>query len=116
VLALDVGLVGDIPTVGKERFTARLGGGPIIVHRDTLVAYHHRLSWELADCAELARIPWQHGVFAGCGSDGVAFADAGMKTALLCVPTRYMHSPFEMIDAADVDALVELLLAWVTSA
>lgn len=115
VLALDVGLVGDIPTVGPARFGGRLGGGPIIVHKDALVAYDHELAWELGDRADATGIPWQHGVFAGYGSDGLPFVQAGMRTALLCVPTRYTHSPFEMIDADDVEALTRLLLAWVTA-
>jgi endoglucanase len=114
VIALDVGLVGDIPTVGATRYAGRLGGGPIIVHKDARVAYHHALSWQLCDCADAAGIPWQHGVFAGYGSDGVAFVQAGMPTALLCVPTRYTHSPFEMVDPDDVDAMVGLLAAWIS--
>jgi tetrahedral aminopeptidase len=114
VVALDVGLVGDIPTVGETRYAGRLGAGPIVVHKDARVAYDHALSWQLSDCADGAGISWQHGVFAGYGSDGVPFVQAGMPTALLCVPTRYTHSPFEMIDPDDVDALVRLLTAWVS--
>jgi tetrahedral aminopeptidase len=114
VVALDVGLVGDIPTVGPSRYAGRLGGGPIVVHKDALVAYDHELTWQLADRADASRIHWQHGVFAGFGSDGLAFVQAGMRTALLCVPTRYTHSPFEMIDPDDVEALARLLVAWVT--
>ncbi len=114
VIALDVGLVGDIPTVGETRYAGRLGRGPIVVHKDARVAYDHALSWKLSDCADASGIPWQHGVFAGYGSDGVAFVQAGMPTALLCVPTRYTHSPFEMIDPDDVDALARLLTAWVS--
>lgn len=116
VIALDVGLVGDIPTVGPERYPARLGGGPILVHKDALIAYDHDLTWRLADRADAAGIPWQHGVFAGYGSDGLPFAQAGMPTALLCLPTRYTHSPFEMIDADDLEALVALLCESVTLA
>jgi endoglucanase len=114
VIALDVGLVGDIPTVGETRYAGRLGAGPIVVHKDALVAYDHALTWKLSDCADAAGIPWQHGVFAGYGSDGVPFVQAGMPTALLCVPTRYTHSSFEMIDPDDVDSLVRLLTEWVS--
>jgi putative aminopeptidase FrvX len=110
VIALDVGLVGDIPTVGRERYPTQLGDGPILVHKDALIAYDHDLTWRLADQADAAGVPWQHGVFAGYGSDGVPFAQAGMPTALVCVPTRYTHSPFETIDGDDVEALVALLV------
>ncbi len=110
VIALDVGLVGDIPSVGEASYPARLGGGPIIVHKDALVAYDHSLSWALGDLADSAGLPWQHGVFAGYGSDGIPFIQEGMPTALVCIPTRYTHSPFEMIDprvtAVAIDGLV----------
>ena len=114
VVALDVGLVGDIPTVGATSFAARLGGGPIVVHKDALVAYDHSLSWALGDLADQTGVSWQHGVFAGYGSDGVPFIQEGMPTALVCIPTRYTHSPFEMIDPSDVDGTVQLLTAYVT--
>ena len=114
VIALDVGLVGDIPTVGEASYPTRLGSGPIIVHKDSLVAYDHALSWALGDIADKAEIPWQHGVFAGYGSDGVPFVQEGMPTALVCIPTRYTHSPFEMIDPRDVEATAHLLIEHVS--
>lgn len=115
VIALDVGLVGDIPSVSEASYPARLGGGPIIVHKDALVAYDHSLSWRLGDLADSAGIPWQHGVFAGYGSDGIPFIQAGMPTALVCIPTRYTHSPFEMIDPRDVNATAQLLIDHVST-
>ena len=34
----------------------------------------------------------------------------GVKTALLAVPNRYMHTSIEMCDLRDVDAAIELLI------
>jgi endoglucanase len=113
-IALDVGLVGDVPTVGRSEYEAVLGGGPTLVHKDALVAYDTTLTWELADAADAAGIPYQHGVYAGYGSDGVALVGRGIPTALIGVPTRYTHSPFEMIDPRDVELTVELLTTFVT--
>src|SRR5690606_21084034 len=39
MLALDVGLVGDVPTVQEKEYDARLGGGPTLVHKDSGVHY-----------------------------------------------------------------------------
>ncbi len=48
MLALDVGLVGDIPTVHEKEYEARLGGGPTLVHKDAGAHYDKRLLWRLA--------------------------------------------------------------------
>jgi putative aminopeptidase FrvX len=37
-----------------------------------------------------------------------------MPTALVCIPTRYTHSPFEMIDPRDVEATAQLLIEHVS--
>ncbi|HMW46089.1 MAG TPA: hypothetical protein PKD47_09405 [Solirubrobacterales bacterium] len=36
-----------------------------------------------------------------------------MPTGLVSIPLRYMHSPVEMVDLADVEATVELMVAFV---
>ena len=41
-IAVDVGLVGDIPAVDEKEYGTRLGAGPIVVHRDTGIVYDRR--------------------------------------------------------------------------
>jgi putative aminopeptidase FrvX len=113
-VALDVGLVGDVPGVAPEEYEASLGGGPALVHKDGFMFYDARLLWALADTAEAAGVPFQHGVYAGYGSDALALAQSGVPSALVAVPTRYTHTAFEMIDARDVEATVTLLAAFLT--
>jgi len=114
-IALDVGLVGDIPTVDAHDYPARLGGGPTVVHRDSHVVYDGELSWRLIDAATAAGVPSQHGVYGSYGSDGVPFVQAGMRTALVGIPTRYTHTAFEMIDLQDVEATVRMLQTLLTT-
>ena len=42
----------------------------------------------------------------------VQFARSGIPTGLVSIPLRYMHSPVEMVDLADVEATVELIAAF----
>ena len=115
VVAVDVGLTGDVPAVEEREFATRLGAGPIAVHRDTGIVYDRVLTQHLLALAERTGLPAQDGLFAGYGSDGLAFAEAGSPTALLTVPTRYTHTAFETIHPRDLETTVEFLRALATS-
>src|SRR3954447_26685442 len=110
-VALDVGLAGDIPAVEEREYSTKLGGGPIIVHRDTGIIYDRLLTQHLLALG----VPAQDGLFAGYGSDGLALAEAGSPTALVTVATRYTHTAFETIDPRDLDTTAELLRAFLTT-
>jgi endoglucanase len=113
VVALEVGLCDDVP-LARAGFGTRLGRGPLIVHEDMQVAYDRELSWRLVDAAARAGVPSQHAAFSLYGTEGRAFLDAGSPSAVLATPVRYTHTTFEMADAADVEATVSLLEAFVT--
>lgn len=113
-IALDVGLVGDIPTVKERDYPLQLGQGPTLVHKDRHVHYDKRLLWQLADVALIYHIPYQQGVYSQYGSDGIAFIDHGTPSVLIGVPTRYTHTVFEMVDERDIIATKSLLDAFVT--
>jgi endoglucanase len=115
VLNLDVGLTGDIPTLAPGDMVTALGAGPILVHSDEGVHYDAQVTWRLAEAADRAGLPYQHGTFGGYTSDGLAFIDAGMPAALLATPVRYTHTPIEMADVRDIATTVALLEAYVTS-
>jgi tetrahedral aminopeptidase len=110
-LSLDVGLSGDVPGVDPRDVPTRLGGGPILVHKD-LYGYSFQLNNRLIDAAKEASIPLQHAVFGIYGSDSGALVREGVAASLLTVPCRYTHSPFEMVHADDLDATLNLLLAF----
>ncbi|HMM40949.1 MAG TPA: M42 family peptidase [Thermomicrobiales bacterium] len=114
-IALDNGLVGDIPTVSSGLMPTVLGAGPTLVYKDAHVHYDVRLIDRLTDIAAANDIPVQHAVYEQIGSDGSALIKQGIPTALLGPATRYTHSAFEMIDVRDLDASLRLLRAFVTT-
>ncbi|MER3426234.1 MAG: endoglucanase [Thermoleophilia bacterium] len=62
--------------------------------------------------AEQEGIPYTlhaHGRFSGTDADEVAWVREGVRTGLVSIPNRYMHSPSEMVDMRDVRAAVWLL-------
>ncbi|MBX6342230.1 MAG: M20/M25/M40 family metallo-hydrolase, partial [Thermomicrobiaceae bacterium] len=111
-IALDVGLTGDVPGTSPENHPARLGQGPLVVHQDASVHYSHRLTMALVETAQAKGIPIQQAVFQNYGSDGAELIRRGVETALLTFPTRYTHSPSEMVSERDLVQCVDLLLAF----
>ncbi len=114
-IAIDNGPLADYPGTDLGELPNRLGGGPALVYKDSMVHYDRRLIDRLRAVAEVAAIPVQDAVYSGFASDGVALMWAGIPTTLLGIPTRYTHSAFEMGDVRDLDATLALLTAFVTT-
>lgn len=90
-----------------------LGKGPMIGIAPTLDNNMTRL---LEDLAEEEGIPFQREVMGGdtgTDADSIAGVRAGVPTGLLSIPLRYMHTPVEMVDMADVENTGRLMAAYV---
>lgn len=109
---LDVGLCGEVPGTSDGNHPAKLRGGPIIVHQDSSVHYSRRMTMAMAETAAAEGIPIQHAVFQNYGSDGAELIRRGVETVLLTMPTRYTHSPNEMVTERELEQCVELILAY----
>ncbi len=110
-IAVEIGMASDIPVLAERAMPARLGGGPILVHKDAMVHYDHALTGRLERVAAAEGIPIQHTIFGSFGSDGGALMKADIPTALVAFPARYTHSPFETGHLGDIEALVQWLCA-----
>jgi putative aminopeptidase FrvX len=110
---VESGLAGDVPRVGDQAIPLKLGAGPALVHKDSMVHYDHRLTGRFEQLAGTNGVPLQHAVYGSYGSDGAAFMRADVPTALITFPTRYTHTPFETASLADLEAVVTLLSALV---
>jgi endoglucanase len=112
-IIVEIGLAGDVPTIGLNAIPVRLGGGPTLVHKDSVIHYDHALTSALEQTAKDAAIPIQHAVFSSFGSDGAWFMRNDIPTAMMCFPARYTHSPFEMGHLGDIEQMVDWLAAFV---
>jgi putative aminopeptidase FrvX len=115
-IVLEIGLSGDIPGVADHQMPVRLGDGPVLVHKDTLVHYDHRVTAALERVAAETGIAIQHAVFGSFGSDGAALVKADIPAALVAFPARYTHTPFETAHLGDIEAMVEWMCAFVRRA
>ena len=114
-LAVDVTGTGDTPR--GARMAVGLGKGPAIKVRDGGMLSDPRIVRWMEQVAEAEHIPCQLEVLEGGTTDArsIQLARAGVPVGCLSIPTRYIHSPSEMVDFNDVQQSVDLLAALVTS-
>jgi len=108
-LAVDITLTGDTPECAP--MAVRLGGGPAIKVKDSGMIAHGGVKDWLVRTAEAGKIPFQLEVLTGGSTDAMAMqtSRAGVPAGCVSIPTRYAHSPSEMIDYGDVQNTVKLL-------
>lgn len=90
-----------------------LGGGPAIGVGPNMT---HHITQKLIQLAQDENIPYQMEVMSGSSGTNawpIQIARGGVCTGVLSVPLRYMHTPNEVIDLADVDATARLVTAFV---
>jgi putative aminopeptidase FrvX len=115
-IAVDVTHATDAPGIEeKEQGRHHLGSGPVLGRGSTLSP---RVFEMLAEVAEREDIPYTieaSGRATHTDADAIQISRAGIPAGLVSIPLRYMHSPVEMVDLADVEATVELMAAFATS-
>lgn len=110
VFAVDTFVSSDSPLESKRFADAKLGEGFVIRAVDNSNIARPDLVERVIKMARANTIPVQYGVTAG-GNDGSAFVRYGSVDIPLGWPLRYSHSPAEVIDTRDVDALARIITA-----
>lgn len=112
-LIVDVTHATDIPPcTATKHGSVKLGQGPVISLGS---ANHPVLCERLIDVAAREGIPVQleaNPRFTGTDADTVFLQRGGIPTVSIGLPNRYMHSPVEVIDLDDLEALPRLLAAF----
>ena len=91
----------------------KIGDGPMVGFSPIL---SRELSDKLVDIAKSTEIPYQYeamGGSTGTNADHIATTRTGVRTALVSIPLKYMHSPTEVVDPQDVDNSATLIAALV---
>ena len=104
-----VGVVVTGAVVGVGDVT--LGGGPAISRGSGV---HATLTEFAIEAAEAEGIPYQLEASSGAthtDADAVSLTRAGVPSAVISVPNRYMHSPNEIVDLNDLEATAKLVAA-----
>jgi endoglucanase len=112
-VAVDVTHATDAPGVDEKEIGSHpLGSGPAIGRGSTLSPKVFELLVEAAEEAGIEHTISASGRGTSTDADVIQISRAGIPTGLVSIPLRYMHSPVELVDLADVEATVELLAAF----
>ena len=114
-IATDVTIPGDHPGVTKKEASVEMGKGPVLVLASAsgrgLLSDTRLVSW-LRSAGDKMKIPYQLEVGDGGNTDAsiINLVRDGIPSIPLSVPSRYIHSPVEVVDLKDVESTIDLLV------
>lgn len=112
-IALEVGIVKDVPGVRPEEAQEILGRGPGYFLFDASELPNRKMVSLVKQVAAQNSIPLQYDLIRGYGDDSASIqkSNGGVPTINLVVPTRYTHSHNGIINRQDFDHMVDLVTA-----
>jgi putative aminopeptidase FrvX len=110
VFAIDTFVSSDSPLDPTRLAHIPLGSGAVVRAIDNSSMTPPETVARIVEIARAHRIPISVGTTNG-GNDGSSFTRYGSIVAPLSWPGRYSHSPVEVMDVRDLDALVRLIVA-----
>lgn len=114
VYAIDTFVSSDSPLESSHFANAKLGDGPVSRALDNSSVTPADDVDRLTRLARTARIPLQVGTTNG-GNDGSELARYGAIDVAIGWPSRYSHSPAELLDLRDIRSLARLIAALATT-
>jgi putative aminopeptidase FrvX len=114
-IAIEGGITGDSPGRNPEETQAKLGAGPGMFLYDSSALPGRRLAALTRETAKAKSIPLQLDLVQGYGDDSAEIqkSTGGVPTVNLVVPARYTHAHNGVIDRADFDGMVDLVVAMI---
>lgn len=111
-ISIDVGFASDVPNISKKRYgEILLGGGPVVNHNTdsnrSLVNIVKKVASEKGITYQNCANSLPSG---GTNTASVQTSYKGVKTLLLSIPNRYMHTQVELCDIRDVESAIDLLV------
>jgi endoglucanase len=118
MLALDVCIAGDTPSVGPEETNVALGKGPCLVLKDASSIVNPRVRKWVTETAKKNKIKLQYEVTSGGATDAAVMPviREGIASGALSTPLRHIHTPVEVADMKDIHSTIALVVKLVESA
>jgi len=115
--SLEVGIANDVPGPGPEAGQEVLGGGPAMMLYTFSELPNRKLVAHVKEIAAAKNIPLQFDFVPGFGDDAGAIKlyNTGVPVTTVLVPARATHAHNGIIDRADFDRTVDLMVALIES-
>ena len=111
-VVIDVTYATDVPAGdANEAGDHKLGGGPAIFRGPAINPRIFDLLLEAAEAEEIAHTV-ETGMKTHTDADDTFDSRQGIPTGLVSIPLRNMHSPIEVVEPADLEACIRLLVAF----
>ncbi len=98
----------------KKSDCGEIGKGPMIGFSPIL---DKSISNSLVSVSKQNDIPYQievmGGGHTGTNADVISISEFGIKTALISIPQKYMHSPIEVVDTTDIENVSKLIVSYI---
>lgn len=118
----NIALVTDVTHDTQSPMMNKIQSGDIACGKGPVLAYgpavHNTLLRKVIATAEANKIPFQRSAVSratGTDTDAFAYGAAGVPSALISLPLRYMHTTVESVKRQDVENVIKLLLATLKS-
>jgi endoglucanase len=113
-IALDVTLTGDLPHA-TPAMDVSLGRGPAIKVQDAGMISHLGVNRLLRAAADAANVAYQLEVLQGGTTDAMSIqvAREGVPSSVISIPSRYVHTPSQIVDRRDVEGALAILRSFV---
>jgi len=116
-IVLDVDIAGDVPGIEPHQAPAKMGEGVAITVFDSSMIPNQALKELVINLCEKNKIPYQLAHVIGGGTDAgpIHMSNVGVPSIAVGVPTRHIHSHVGVIDTADIDSTLRLVIELVKS-
>jgi len=110
-IIVDSTVGGPIPKVESDKVSIRLGKGPSIDLMDRGFILNQKVKEILLKAANEANIPYQTHISRGSTDGAVVHVNKdGIPTAVISIPSKYIHSTVEIVDLNDLDNTLNLVI------
>ena len=112
----DVAIVTDVTHDTSTPMISKITEGDLSCGKGPVVSYapavQNNLNRLIIKAAEDNKIPFQRQASSrstGTDTDAFAYSNAGVPSALISLPLRYMHTTVEMVHKEDVDNVIHMI-------
>lgn len=112
----DVAIITDVCHDSQTPMMSKIMNGDLACGKGPVLSYgpavQNNLLQHIIDQAEKNDLPFQRAAVSrstGTDTDAFAYSNAGVASALVSLPLRYMHTTVEMVHKEDVDNVIRLI-------